>query len=394
MSGGLREYPNLTGLRGFAALWVLVYHAWVAAGPRQMFLPWTNVDITAAFSMGWIGVDVFFALSAFLLTLPFVSAAAENRSKPAVRNYFQRRVLRILPAYYVQLALVLIFIGFMENRLALSPAALAAHAVLWLNLGPQPVAPLVGVWWTLPIEFGYYLLLPFLVPMLTPRRTLWLVICAIAITLAYRYGMYLYAASEGYSVGQKVVLLEQLPGRLDQFVLGSAAAVWIAHRPDYGRSLRAGYARSLTLAGLAVVMLMMAVMSWTWQTYWDGIPLLFCFHLIVTIGVIAFIVGACSDQHPDLRILRLRPMAFIGTTSYGIYLWHQLIIQWLAKQNWIDTPTPYVLPTLLVVGGALTLMAASLSWRFIEAPCLTWGRSAFRRHKASPEIVGSKSDDS
>ncbi len=380
MSGGLREYPSLTALRGFAALWVLVYHAWVEAGPRLMLVPlgFTDLDITSAFSMGWIGVDIFFSLSAFLLALPFVSAAREGRDQPRLRDYFQRRVLRIMPAYYVQLALVLGFVWWAEDRLAIAPSAIAAHLVLWLNMGPQPVPPLVGVWWTLPIEFGYYLLLPFLVPLLTPKRCIWLVLSAIIITVAYRYGMFQYAVGKGASVGEKVVLLEQLPGHLDQFVLGSVAAVWIASRPDYGRSLDAGRARSLTIIGVAIVILMMALLHWNVMAYWEGHPLLFCFHLIVSIGVTAFIIGACSDQHPDLRLLRWRPMVFLGTISYSIYLWHQLIIQWLGKQDWIALPTPYTLPMLLLIGGALTLVAAWLSWRLIEAPCLRWGRSAFR----------------
>ena len=379
MAGSLREDPSLTALRVFAALWVMVCHAWVEAVPRLMLVPlgFTDLDITSAFSMGWIGVDIFFSLSAFLLALPFVSAARDGRPKPRLRDYFQRRFLRILPAYYVQLALVLAFVWFVENRLAITPSAIAAHAALWLNIGSQPVAPLVGVWWTLPIEFGYYLLLPFLVPLLTPKRCLWLLLGAIGITLAYRYGMFQHAVAQGYSVGEKVLLLEQLPGRIDQFVLGSIAAVWIAHQPDYGRNLDAGRARSLTIVGVAVVVLMMALLHWNVMTYWEGNALLFCFHLIVSLGVTAFIIGACSDQHPDLRMLRLRPFVFLGTISYSVYLWHQLIIQWLGKQDWIFVPTPYILPTLLLVGVPMTLIAAWLSWRIIEQPCLAWGRSAF-----------------
>src|SRR5690606_23760720 len=105
-------------------------------------LGFTTLDLTPMFSLGWFGVDVFFSLSAFLLALPFAHAAAEQRQHPRWSDYFRRRVLRIMPAYYVQLALVLVFIGWSEQRLALDGKGLAAHALLWLNLGPHPVAPL------------------------------------------------------------------------------------------------------------------------------------------------------------------------------------------------------------------------------------------------------------
>jgi len=372
----LREYPALTGLRGFAALWVLLYHAWVEAEPRLMTLPLgsSTLNITPAFSMGWFGVDIFFVLSAFLLALPFASAATGQRPAPRLRDYFQRRFLRILPAYYAQLLLVLLFIGWHEQRLGLTPGAIAAHAVLWLNFGPQPVAPLVGVWWTLPIEFGFYLLLPLLAPLLTTRRVPWLIAGAIVVTLAYRYGMFQYASDR--SIGEKVLLLEQLPGRLDQFVIGAAAAVWAVHLPDHARATSRWLARGLSLGGVLLVLGLVAMMHGNSMRYWEGHALLFCFHMLASFGIAAFIVGVSSDQLSDWRILRSRPLVFSGTVSYSLYLWHQLIIQWLGKQPWIALPTPYLLPTLLAVGGILAFIVAWLSWRLIERPCLAWGRSA------------------
>lgn len=228
MNPSTGEYPALTALRGLAALWVLLYHAWVEAVPRWMALPlgFTELNLTPYFSLGWIGVDVFFTLSAFLLTLPFAAARAQGLVQPGIGRYLQRRCLRILPAYYAQLALMLVFIYLTEDRWALQGRALAAHLVMYLNIGTQPVPPLVGVWWTLPIEFSYYLLLPLLLPFMHGRRVMLLLVVAIGATLAYRWGMFQYA--QGRTISEKVLLMEQLPGRLDQFVLGSLAAVWVA----------------------------------------------------------------------------------------------------------------------------------------------------------------------
>jgi peptidoglycan/LPS O-acetylase OafA/YrhL len=374
----LRSYPALTALRGLAALWVFVYHAWVAAEPRWMSLSLfgSEINLTPYFSLGWIGVDVFFTLSAFLLTLPFAVARQRGTPTPPIGNYLQRRCLRILPAYYVQLLLVLAFIAIVEQRAGLTSAGFMAHLVLFLNLGPQPVPPLVGVWWTLPIEFGYYLLLPLLLPFMHGRRVWGLLVASIALTLAYRYGMFLYAMDR--PISSKVILIEQLPGHLDQFVLGSLAAVWIARQPDLGRSLDAGRARALTLIGVALVLLLMHLLHWNSAGYWAGEGLLFCFHLFMGLAIALLVVGLCSDRHPDTRMLRTGPLVFLGTISYSFYLWHQWILFRLLEQDWIDAPTPYLLPMLLLVGGVASLITAWLSWRLIEQPCLAWGRSAFR----------------
>ncbi len=394
----LRSYPALTALRGLAALWVFVYHAWVLAEPRWMALSigGSEFNLTPYFSLGWIGVDVFFTLSAFLLTLPFAVANQRGGPAPAVGNYLLRRCLRILPAYYVQLLLVLAFIAIVEQRAGLSTGGLIAHLLLFLNLGPQPVSPLVGVWWTLPIEFGYYLVLPLLLPFLRGHRIWALLVVVIALTLAYRYGMFLYALDRPIST--KVILIEQLPGRLDQFVLGSLAAVWIARQPDLGRNLDPGRSRALTLVGLAIALLLMHLLHWNSAGYWAGEGLLFCFHLFMGLAIALIIVGLCSDHHPDTRLLRARPLVFLGTVSYSFYLWHQLIIMRLAREAWMAEPTPYLLPMLLLVGGAASLFVAWLSWRFVEQPCLAWGRSAFARTDGSargqPVVVGGKSADS
>lgn len=221
-----------------------------------------------------------------------------------------------------------------EGRSAFSPAQLAAQAVLWLNLGPQPVAPLVGIWWTLPIEFGYYLLLPLLVPLLRPRRLPYVVAGAIVLTIAYRYGMFLHAQER--SIGEKLLLIEQRPGRLDQFVIGSATAVWVAWRADGARLLAPPAARLLLLAGTTLVGALVWQIHVRFEAYWNGHVLLLSFHLLLSAGFAAIIVAACSERIRDLRLLHSRPVLFVGTISYSHHLWHSLVLDWLGRQAWAD----------------------------------------------------------
>jgi len=215
--------------------------------------------------------------------------------------------------------------------------------------------------------------------LMTPRRVLWLAIGAICVTLAYRYGMFLHAADR--SVGEKVLLLEQMPGRLDQFALGSVAAVWVANRSDMGRSLAPWLARALIVFALSVIAILFYLMGRNYLMYWEGHPLLFSFHLGISVAIVALIIALCSDRERDLRLLRTRPMIFLGTISYSLYLWHQLILQWLAKQPWLDTWSPYPLPGLLLIGGGLAIAVAWISWRLVEKPCLAWAGSSYTAPK-------------
>lgn len=104
---------SLTGLRGFAALWVLLYHAWVTSVPLRMEIDFgfSTIDFTPLFSGGSVGVDFFFVLSAFLLTLPFARWACGERDFPSVWPYLKRRFKRVFPAFWAQL-LILLIIAF------------------------------------------------------------------------------------------------------------------------------------------------------------------------------------------------------------------------------------------------------------------------------------------
>ncbi|HEY0232128.1 MAG TPA: acyltransferase, partial [Dokdonella sp.] len=212
----------LTGLRGFAAFWVLLYHAWVDAVPRAMKIGSGDyaINLTPAFSGGWTGVDIFFTLSAFLLSLPFVSWQMGLAPRPALGTFWQRRILRIFPAYYAQIAVLLILAGVFGVGVWPGLGQLLGNLVLWFNVGHSGVTPLNAVTYTLSIEFCFYLLLPLLAFLLRPRGWIVLLVLAVAETQLYRHLMF----DPGADIPHKVLVLEQLPGRLDQFVFGMLAA--------------------------------------------------------------------------------------------------------------------------------------------------------------------------
>src|SRR5260221_8152445 len=107
------RYPALSGLRGMAALGVFVVHAYGLAHVSQVWPAHETISFLLAWplKMGWAGVDVFFTLSAFLLALPFARAQMDGTPPPNLRGYAMRRLLRIVPAYTLQLLVLLLLIA-------------------------------------------------------------------------------------------------------------------------------------------------------------------------------------------------------------------------------------------------------------------------------------------
>ena len=175
------DFPALTGLRGVAAFWVLSYHAWIIAGPTEITVPFFDVGIIELhplLSSGWAGVQLFFALSAFLLTLPYARALSGVRSHPPAKGrYFGRRLARVFPAYYLQAA-ILLAVALLTGSLTWDEFGGLGY-ILTMNFLPEPLGyglqdKLNGVWWTLSVELLFYLCLPAVVWLVIGRyRWLW-----------------------------------------------------------------------------------------------------------------------------------------------------------------------------------------------------------------------------
>ncbi|GAA0722779.1 acyltransferase [Dokdonella soli] len=368
------ELPTLTGLRGFAAFWVLLYHVWVEAGPRLMTIGSGrySIDMTPAFSGGWAGVDIFFTLSAFLLSLPFVSWQLGLTRRPSLRTFWLRRVLRIFPAYYAQIAVLLILAGCFGAGAWPGFTQLLGNLLLWFNFGSVGVAPLNAVAYTLPIEFCFYLLLPLLACLLRPRWWVLLLVVAVLETQLYRHLM--FAAIGDVDTPHKVVALEQLPGRIDQFAFGMLAAY------AYGRAAIAGRLPdmrtndALLVLGAAGVALMLTLIHFGIGTYWEGSWLLFIWHGAVGAAVGLMLFACAAGSRIANALLSNRPLHYLGVISFGVYLWHYPLIHWLSATHAFDWISGYRLPWILPIVLLLSCLIADVSYRLIERPLLRLGR--------------------
>lgn len=364
------RWPALTGLRGLAALAVLCLHTYTLAGsPATVAAP-----VAWLFAMGWSGVDVFFTLSAFLLTMPFLKAQQSGDAPPGWRQYGLRRVARILPAYYGQIAILLLLvatgIGSAAAWTEATPGSVFAHLVLWLNAVPRIPAQLPP-WWTLPVEVGFYLLLPLFVRLLRPGRWRWLLLL-IAASLAYRFVL----MHAGLDRGQQVAWVDHLPGRLHQFLIGMLAAyAFVSWR---GRALLASPLRADILGVIAIVafIALPALGYLSLGRAYQGAPvadpLLLCWHLLASLVIAALLLSLVSGARLLTRLFAAPLLRALGAISFSLYLWHYPVMLLLrealggfeaVRATWV----PFFFYSLV-----FSLVAATVSWWLVERPAQAW----------------------
>jgi peptidoglycan/LPS O-acetylase OafA/YrhL len=333
--------PALTAVRGLAAFWVFVYHAWLSVGPQRLLLPLgtASVDLTPLASAGWAGVGVFYVLSGFLLWGVFADWAMGRRDSPPLGRFAERRALRILPPYYAQVALlaVLGLVTTWVERPTLT--TLAFNLTLTHGLSYEHFQAVNNVWWTLSIEAQFYVALPLLA--WAVKRFGWSPVLAggLAMMLAWRIAA--FAAFRDAPVIERVWILEQLPGRIDQFLLGMFAS-HLARAPTGPAARLRDALRARTYARLALVLVApvgliglayLLHVDDFFLRYWAGHPWIYAWHLVaglaVTVSLYALAIRPDARTAPA-RHWALRAAVAFGVTSYSFYLWHELILRWFS----------------------------------------------------------------
>jgi peptidoglycan/LPS O-acetylase OafA/YrhL len=352
--------PELDVLRGVAIVSVLAYHAFYLVTSAAA----SRVDFAMAriTHPGWLGVDLFFVLSGFLITGRLLDA----RPLPAREffgGFYMRRVLRILPLYY----LVLFVIGG-----TLYVAGQASSTFLWLSVvylpnvalaAGVPAAYPLGVLWSLGVEEQVYLVWPLVVRRLTPLALAGFFVAVCLAEPALRYVMFPRDPAQ-----ESQWMLTWL--RLDGFAGGGLLALAARSRwCTIDRLFWMAIAAAVTAGGVVVVMQRAGVLSRITRA---GASLQFAVVDLVFCSVVGLALATWSRRPPTGMLSAV--LRYCGRVSYCLYLVHQFIF-WiydrLAPAVWSRGAT--VPPALLrgVIGVCISMMIAELSWRFVEAPILS-----------------------
>ncbi|MDA0174538.1 acyltransferase [Solirubrobacter taibaiensis] len=319
--------PALDGLRALAALGVVVHHAWQYSGHPAPWNLWLQLSL---------GVALFFCLSGFLVYGPWVRGRP-----PRIGRFYAVRAARILPLYYLTLAASVALLYGTGHWRYVADWRLLGFAVLAQNYVPSMAGHLNPPTWSLAIEVTFYAVVP-LIALLARRRPLPVLI---ALTVA--------SAVWSHLTPEPAVVRQTLLDVFSLFGVGMIARVLVE-----GREVPRSLARALFVAGAALVW---AAAAHGWGTFPAGVGF-------------AAIVVACASPHAP-RLLSARPLAYLGTLSYGIYLWHYPIL--LALQARGLLPSGFAATCLLV--GVLAIAAAAASWHGFERPILLSARGGRSR---------------
>jgi len=396
------RFPCFDGLRAIAAITVLIVHTSFVSG-----LTSRNNSVGRYTSRLEIGVAVFFLISGFLLYRPFVVAHLSAAPKPRTGAFWVRRLLRIVPAFWLVL--------FVETQIfhggpGLGPGGWSAHlwhyGFAWIYSNSHALKGLQAGW-SLCVEMTFYLFIPLyaaLVGWHRGRRTLGQqmraefigLIAMTAFSFAWRIAVLPYQKHHSPFFRLST---NWLPAFLDLFALGMFLAVvsaYLHHRRQENRWLAGWWVPWLSwaLAGVcfwAVSNLGITTTPLHDETYMDlarqTLYGLFGFFLLIPA------VFGPQDRGLIRRFLRCWPIASLGVISYGIYLWHEVWIYQILKEGHYHLfDMEFWAFTLSVF--ALSILAATLSYFVLEKPALRLKNSiAWWRRTTAPTSGESDSPD-
>jgi len=348
---------GLDGIRALSVLAVVWHHS---------HSPIPGLPISGH---GFLGVDVFFVLSGFLISMLLLQERKEAGAI-SLRNFYARRTLRIFPLYYAVIAVLAcyyLWIGSGDGRDQFLDGLpfLATYTSNWVH-----VSGLMSITWSLSTEEQFYLVWPPLLALLG-RRSVVLLLVLLGISQAVNFGL-----ADGWlaRVGMPYESLEILQCTFTPIILGVILA-FLLEDPTNRAKLR----RVATLPVLIVVLLAMLLVANTGSDL-RGSPRL-AFH------VLAAVLLGCIAVRPDsavARTLEWRPLAYLGVISYGIYLLHMLALD--VGRRILEKVGLPVEQLLFPAGLAVTIVIAAISYRYFESPLLAL-RSRFRRKSAAREAA-------
>lgn len=342
---------DIDGLRALAVLPVVLFHA--------------GFEV---FSGGFVGVDVFFVISGYLITLIIAQEIGEGRF--SILRFYERRIRRIFPALFAVLLFVTIgglLIFLPEDMKALSGSVAAAtlfasNILFWQQSGYFETAaemkPLLHTW-SLAVEEQFYIFFPLFLMLAWRwgrrwRSATWLALIASFVISVY--GVRYHDEAAFYL----------LPARAWELLIGSVIALKAVPRIDSRMAREA-------MAALGIALIVYAVFAFDRATPFPGenalLPCLGAALIIYT--------GLGNGETWAARLLGLKPVVFIGLISYSLYLWHWPLI--VFARYYAIFPLSQMEAAAVVL---TSLIVATLSWRYIETPFRKGNGTFFTRNRA------------
>jgi peptidoglycan/LPS O-acetylase OafA/YrhL len=329
--------PEIDGLRAVAVIPVVLYHAGFGL-----------------FSGGFVGVDVFFVISGYLITSLIVSE--KQRGIFSLANFYERRARRILPALLLVMLASIPFAWqllmpnemkeFSESMVAVS--TFCSNFFFWRRSGYFDISaelrPLLHTW-SLAVEEQYYAIFPLCMVLLWPlgtKRMTQFTVAAVLLSFSFMLAVDATSSAAAFFL---------LPTRAWELLVGAL----IAFNHDVISAAKRPIINEIG-AVLGVVLISYAVLMFDKTT-----PFPSAYTLAPVLGT-ALIVSCALPTTLIGRILKSRPFVGCGLISYSVYLWHQPLFAFLRHSGYAATG-----PVYLAI-SAISFALAYLTWRFVETP--------------------------
>jgi peptidoglycan/LPS O-acetylase OafA/YrhL len=364
LPGTVREkIPQLDALRGIAILLVIAHNATLHYGTTSYLHP--------LFDRGWMGVDLFFVLSGFLIS----GILLDTKESPNYfKNFYARRVLRIWPLYYCLLAFMFVVL---PHASASQGVAIFAKSSPWwaypfflqnflLPLSTDAAGPL-GVTWSLAIEEQFYLVWPIIVRFLSKRQVAILAIAEIAASPFLRY----------FLAAHHIHIYANFFCRLDGLMLGAFLAALVRSK-DFVRERYIGFA----LAVLAVATPLAVILDLR-RAEW----IVFTFTSLAA-GAIVYLAMFWQQKWFQWPLAN-RFLLFTGTISYGLFLLHKIAFAGVDVLHVNSVKHPLLTLGVILIGS---YVLAITSWNVLEQPFLRLKRFFALRRRATTASVVSGTD--
>jgi len=344
-----RQWPALDGIRALAATSVVLLH----------------VNYPHFFPGGFIGVDVFFVLSGFLITTLLVAEWDRGGQRFSLGLFYARRALRLLPALLLVVGVTMLVVtsdGAFANSWR-PPTVAGVGWVLgyvgnWrMALDPQPALGALSHTWSLAIEEQFYVVWPLALALLLPRmRRMRLAVLMAGLATAAVLWREVLVASGHADVYRAY---NGSDTHAEGLLLGGALALWISAG---GRvSMGSVWGRLVTLAGVGslVGVALFANLDRTANEVWT---------LLATLATVPVLLTAIQRPGSHLsRFLSWRPLTWVGARSYGLYLWHFPIV--ILLLSW-TLPGPWPRVERVVATVIISFMVTAVSYAVWEQPFL------------------------
>lgn len=340
---------EIDGLRALAVVPVVLFHAGFAP-----------------FSGGYVGVDVFFVISGYLITSIILADLDQGRFRLA--TFYERRIRRILPPLFLVILVSLPFacawlsLSFLRDyfQSVAAVSVFVSNILFWWESGYfEPAAslkPLLHTW-SLSVEEQFYLLFPLCLILIWrfQKRAVW---AAVSVTGLASLMLALVVATRWPEAGFFLA-----PTRAWELMLGAALACPSVQRRVDAIDGRIG--AGLALLGLSMVVVVVFAYS-------EALPWPSAFALVPTVGT-AMVIAFATPANLTGRLLGQRLLVGIGLISYSAYLWHQPIFAFARHRMLTELSAP-----LLLLLATASFALAALSWRYVERPFRDRSRIARR----------------